>query len=421
MLTLMLAWRSFIRNKRRSIITVTAISLSLALMIVFVGLADDGHARMAEMGIRFGSGHVLVQGKGYQEQQTLDRLVTDPARVVALAKQIPEVKEAVVRVHASGLITAAERSRAVLLAGVDPALEPLVSDIASEKKRVAGDYLRRRADMEFVKGPADIYLGVDLAETIGVGLGDRVVLTVSPVGESRPASAAFRVRGTFRSGLSDIDASYVEIPLAEAQKLLKLGSQASQVALLLDRLEDTEPVAAELQRSFAGQEALEILPWQIALRELYEAIVLDDLGMYLMMIIIFVIVGIGIFNTILMSVAERTRQFGVMMAVGTSKLRLLATIMAEAAVLALVSSVIGLALGLTGHALIAHYGIDVMALAGGEYEFAGIAFSGKIYSRLTLWVVTKWTLVVVAIVLSSAAYPALRATRLEPVEAMRHV
>ncbi len=421
MLTLMLAWRSFVRNKRRSIITAAAISLSLALMIVFVGLADDGHARMAEMGIRFGSGHVLIQGKGYQEQQTLDRLVTDPQRVVQLAKQIPEVKEAVVRVHASGLITAAERSSAVLLSGVDPTLEPLVSDIASEKKRVAGDYLRRRADMEFEKGPADIYLGVDLAETIGVGLGDRVVLTVSPVGESRPASAAFRVRGTFRSGLSDIDASYVEIPLGEAQKLLKLGTQASQVALLLDRLEDTEPVMLELQQSFAGQDALEILPWQIALRELYEAIVLDDLGMYLMMIIIFVIVGIGIFNTILMSVAERTRQFGVMMAVGTSKLRLLATIMAEAMVLALVSAVIGLALGLTGHALIAHYGIDIMALAGGEYEFAGIAFSGKIYSRLTLWVVTKWTLIVMAIVLTSAAYPALRATRLEPVEAMRHV
>ncbi len=421
MLTLMLAWRSFVRNKRRSIITAAAISFGLAMMIVFVGLADDGHARMAEMGIRFGSGHVLVQGKGYQEDQTLDRLVTDPEQVVQIAKQIPQVKQAVVRVHASGLVTAGERSSSVLVAGVDPALEPLVSDIASPEKRAAGEYLRARADMEFVKGPADIYLGSELAETIGVGLGDRVVLTVSPVGQSRPASAAFRVRGTFKSGLSELDAGYVEIPIAEAQKLLNLGKRATQVALLLDRLEDTEPVTKELQQSFAGQEALEILPWQKALRELYEALVLDDLGMYLMMAIIFVIVGIGIFNTILMSVAERTRQFGVMMAVGTSKGRLFATILAEAMVLALVSAAVGLAIGLSGHAAIAHYGIDVADLAGGDYEFAGIAFSGKIYSRLTLWVVTKWTLVVMGIVLGSAAYPAFRATRLEPVEAMRHV
>jgi ABC-type lipoprotein release transport system permease subunit len=364
---------------------------------------------------------VLVQGRGYQQEQTLDRLVAHPQRVVDRARQLPGVQHAVARVRSSGLLTAGELSSAVMLSGVDPTLEPEVSDIAAPDRRASGDYLRPRDRRTFVNAPADIYLGSDLAHTLEVDLGDRVVLTVSPRGESRPSSAAFTVRGTFRTGLSDLDGGYVEIPLGEAQKLLKLDDEVSQVAVVLDSLEATDRATVLLDEALRGEDALEILSWKVALRELYEAIVLDDMGMYLMMAIIFVIVTIGIFNTVLMSVAERTREFGVMMAIGTGRGRLFSIIMAEAAVLALVSAVIGLALGLTGHALMAHYGIDVASMAGGDYEFAGISFSGRIYSRLSVPVVAKWTAVVIGLVLAAAVFPALRATRLQPVEAMRHV
>lgn len=421
MLSLLLGWRALVRHKRRSIITASAISLSLAMLLVFVGLAADGHARMAELGIRMGAGHVLVQGKGYQEELSSSLVVPDPAPVVQAARAIPTVTHAVMRVRATGLMSAGELSAAVMLSGVEPLVEPAVSTIAASDKRVRGAYLRRRADMGFVQGPADVYLGDELASKLEVGPGDRVVLTVSSVGDSRPSSAAFVVRGTFRTGLGELDAGYAEIPLGEAQQLLRLGTGVTQVAVLLDDLEQSDAVAAALASTFGPGHELEVLSWKVALRELYEAIVLDDMGLLLMMAIIFVIVAIGIFNTVLMSVAERTRELGVMMAVGTSRGRLFSIVMAEAVVLALLSAAVGLAIGLTLHAVIADRGIDLAALAGGEYEFAGIAWSGRIYSRLTPWVVSKWTLVVVAMVLLSAAYPAARAVRLEPVEAMRHV
>lgn len=427
-LTLRLAWRSFIRHRRRSAITVTAIALGLAMMIAFVGIADDGHARMADMGIRLGSGHVVVQGKGYQDEQTLTHRIDDPSAILASARALPHVQYAVPRISASGLIKAAERSRAVLVSGVDSKLEPLANDLASDAARVAGDYLRPRAEMEFKNGPADIYVGTDLAESLGVAPGERVVLTVSPVGDSRPASAAFVVRGIFKSGVTELDGGAVQIPLGEAQKLLGLGTGVTQIGVLLTDERHTEAATAGLMAAISrsGSEAgaggdVEVLSWKVALRELYEALVIDDMSLYLMMAIIFIIVGIGIFNTVLMSVAERTREFGVMMAVGTSRGRVFSIIFAEALVLAIVSACLGLALGLGIHALVGHYGIDVGAMAGGEdYEFAGIAFSGRIYSTLTPWIVTKWTLVVMGIVMLSAAYPALRATRLQPVEAMRH-
>ena len=144
MLSLLIGWRSLIRHKRRTIITGLAVALSLALMLVFVGLGDDGHARMAEMGIRLGAGHVLVQGKGYQEEQTLERLVLHPAEVIAAARKLPGVEQAVERVRTSGLLSAVGLSASVMLSGVDPELQPTVPSLASAQQRVSGSYLRRR-------------------------------------------------------------------------------------------------------------------------------------------------------------------------------------------------------------------------------------------------------------------------------------
>ena len=421
MLTWRLGWRSLVRHRRRSLITIAAISLSLAMMLLFVGIADNSHAQMADIGIRLGAGHVLVQGKGYQEQQTLSQRVADPARVLAAAKQLPGFVGVAQRVRAGGLLSAGERSAAVMVAGVQPKVEPRLSSIASAEKRTRGHYLRTRAAMPFPNAPADIYLGDELAKSLEVVPGDRVVLTVSPVGASKPSAAAFVVRGTFTTGVNELDASYLQIPLAEAQKLLELGNSVSQVAVLLDDIDRTDAATAAMAASLGPHGDLEVLSWKVALRELYEAIVLDDASLYIMMTIIFIIVAIGIFNTVLMSVTERTREMGVMMALGTSRRMLFASILSEAVALAFVSAVVGLALGLLGHVLVSKYGIDVAAMVEGDYEFAGISFAGKIYSTLSVGVVAKWTAVVMGLVVAAAIYPAWRATRLEPVEAMRHV
>jgi len=137
--------------------------------------------------------------------------------------------------------------------------------------------------------------------------------------------------------------------------------------------------------------------------------------------VVFVIVAIGIFNTVLMSVVERTRELGVMMALGTGRRTVFAAVLVESLVLALVASAVGLAIGLSIHAWLYSHGLDMASLYGEDVEFAGIVFQGRIYSYLTVGAVVKWTAVVIGIVLASSVYPSYRATRLEPVEAMRHV
>jgi ABC-type lipoprotein release transport system permease subunit len=419
MLTLKLAWRAFLRHKRRSIITGAAIALGLALLLVSFGLGNASHDQMIDMGVRMGAGHVTVQAAGYADEPTLDHVVENPAPVIAAARALPRAELVVPRVRASGLLTAGASSAAVAVSGVAPELEARASLIASPDSRVAGDYLRPLEAMPFENMPPDIYLGDELAESLELAVEDRVVLTVSPRGGERPAAGAFVVRGIFATGVDELDGFYVEIPIDSAQALLGLHGAVTEVAVLLDDTGATAAATREL-RARVDDPALAVRPWQETLRELYEGIVLDDAGNYIMNAIIFLIVAIGIFNTILMSVVERTRELGVMMALGTSRLMLFRMVLVEALILGLVAAAAGLALGLTGHALIAHHGIDISSLYGGDLEMAGIVFSGKMYSELPPGQVVQWTVVVVGIVLLSALYPAFRATRLEPVEAMRH-
>lgn len=418
-MSLKLAWRSLVRHKRRSAITGGAVALSLAMMIFFVGVADDSHARMAELGIHMGQGHVLVQGAGYQAEQTLDHLVTDPKMVREVARKLPGVTHVVPRVRTGGLLTAGDRSAPVLLSGVDPSLEPRVSSIASAKKRKSGEYLRSPSQMPYRNMPLDIYLGAELADALEVKVGDRVVLMVSPVGSARPAQGAFVVRGVFRTGVLELDQSWAEVPITEAQRLLRLEGQVTQMAVLLSELGQSTRVANML-RGRLPMEDLEVLTWYEALRELADAIALDDGSMYVMMGIIFIIVAIGIFNTVLMSVIERTREFGVMMALGCKPGRLAAVVMAEGTLLALLASLVGVGLGLALHAYMARYGFDITAYAQ-DYQISGIVFEGRIYSRLSAAVVVRWTLVVISMTILSSLYPALRAARLRPLEAIHHV
>ncbi len=418
MLTLRLAWRSFLRHRRRSLITGAAIALGLAMMLAFLGLGQDAHTRMAELGIRLGGAHVTVQGAGYQNDQTLDHVVTDPDQVIAAARTIPGVSAVVPRVHGSGLISTGAASAGVAIVGVDPDREAAVSSIV--KSKVKGEYLRPRARRAFESEPADIYVGTQLARTLALELGDRVVLSVSPRGGGSPSSAAFVVRGIFHTGIDMLDGFYVEIPIADSQLLFDLGHDVTQVGVIADKLDDTDAITQALSAKLAGRSDLEVLPWQTTLRELYEAIFLDNLGFYMMMAIIFVIVGIGIFNTVLMSVVERTRELGVMMAIGTSKRRLFGVVLCEAAILAIVASLIGMAIGVGIHLYLKSHGIDITQVMG-DVEVAGIVMTGKMYSQLSPADVAKWTAIVIGIVVVSALYPATRVTRLDPLEAMRHV
>lgn len=421
MLTLKLAGRNLLRHRRRTLITAAAIIFSFALLVIFMGIGDGAHRQMIDMGVRMGAGHVVVQAEGFQEDHTLDHVIRAPEPVRAAIAATGVDGDLAPRLFASGLARSGNRSIGVAIAGVDPAAEARTNDLATPDKRVAGGWLRPRAELAFEGDLSDLYLGDTLARTLDVAVGDRVALTVQPKDDDDPRSAAFQVRGIFKTGNDELDGFFVHVPLEEAQALLGVGAALSQLALVLPDQARTAAVTARLRAALAGA-PVEVLPWQEALPELHEFIALDDASFYLFVAIVFVLVAMGIFNTVLTSVIERTREFGLLTALGARPRRIVGIVMVEAALIGVGGLAVGMALGLAGNAYFETHGLDYSLLTGGEsLEAVGINLATVLYADLSGVKLARALAAVFGVVLLSALWPAVRAARLKSLEALHHV
>jgi ABC-type lipoprotein release transport system permease subunit len=403
---LKLAWRNLGRNRRRTLITGGAIAMGLAMLVFSSGTSEGVTNTMISKGSGSAAGTVVVQAPGWQEERKLGQLVQDSGVTAArLAEALPE---AVLtrRVFLRGLITSPSGSAAVSLTAVDPLAEAQVNDL--DDRLVEGGYLDEGAD--------GIVLGRTLAETLGVGIGDKVVVLASGSGEM--ASQLFRVRGIFATGLDDIDALCGQITLVAAQEMLQLGDGANQVAVHMPSTRDTRRATREVERTMGGT-GLTVLPWHEALPQLAEYAAFYETEIYVMFAIMFAMVALGIVNTVLMSVLERQREFGVMLALGASPRTLATLVLAEAALLGLVSTALGAAAGVLMNWPASVHGWDLTPYFGGKtVEVAGFALETVIKADLDPAKVVLFSVLAFAVTVAAAVYPALRAARSRPVDAL---
>ena len=405
---LRLAFRNLFRHRRRTIITMIAIALGLLLLIVASGFGDGMHNQVIRDGVAGMAGHVVVQGAGWQERQEVELLVPDGAAVVAALEQAFPEAQVVPRVFVEGLLTSSNGSAGISFVGIDPAREAAVGDL--DDKLVQGEWLGERGG---------IVIGQALAETLEVELGDKVVLMV----QSGPdiGSRMLRVRGIFRTGMDLVDGFVANVPIEQTQELLGLGAGVSQVSLHLDDSGQADE-ALERVRAMYPDPELEVLSWKKALPELHQFVVLDDGGLYLMLLIIAAIVALGILNTVLMSVLERTREFGVLLSLGMSPRALTAMVLLEGFVLGAIGTGVGLALGLLANWPLQVRGVDLGAMAGvqGEgFDVAGVQAELVMHSELSPSKVALFVTLALLLTVSASIYPAWKAGRLKPVQAMR--
>ena len=419
-LLLSLAWRNLWRHARRTILTVLALGLGLGLLLVSLGLGDGSHEQMIVNGIKLGGGHVVIQAEGYQHSQSQDLLI--PARVISTVDQALRTDRTLhsinPRLLASGLLSSAANASGVGIVGVQPHAEQIVSLIP--QRMIAGSYL----DGEQSSG---LVIGDELAQKLKVRVGSKVVLmaqAVHPEADRQTGaggeiqSALFRVVGIFHTGLREVDAYLVHLPLPEAQTFLGAGDQLSQIAVFLRQDSATVPTADALRTQLSPTE-IEVLTWRQALAELARFVWLDDAFNYVMNGIILVMVALGVLNTMLMAVLERRYELGVCAAVGLQPTQLLTLVMYESVLLILLSLALGLILGLGGHWYFATYGLDMRVFTETDMPIAGTVFDPILYSSLSytriIWAVS----VVGALALLMAAYPAWKAARTELPGALR--
>ncbi|HVU04318.1 MAG TPA: FtsX-like permease family protein [Polyangiaceae bacterium] len=414
-----LALRNSWRNGRRTALAGLAIATSFALLLVFLGFGDGIHEKMADIGVRMGLGDVLVEAEGHDDSSSLDHLVAGADALRAELLAVPGVEEVAVRLRTDALITAGATSVGVSVSGVDPEVEPRISAIDTPRSMIAGAALSPEIGLRPKSQLPPIVIGRDLARALGAGVGDRVTLTLRPAGGGDTESGAYEVHGIFATGVRDVDAFWTEIPLADARRIVGADGRASVLSVFLGSISDTAEAAPRIARALEGRGVV-VRTWMQAAPDLYSFIVVDEGGLYAMMAIVFVVVAAGILNTLLMSILERTQEFGVLLALGATPSRVVGIVLGEALVLGLVSGATGLAVGLAVNHHFATVGVDLGAFLDSSYETSGVLMPKHVLSHLYPEKVWWSSVVILGLVMAGALYPALRAARLEPMEAIRH-
>jgi putative ABC transport system permease protein len=408
MLFFNMAWRNVWRNRRRSLLTVLAIALGLTFTIFMRGIGDGFHDQMVDNSVRAEIGHIQIHRSGYHDDPELNKTLPDLEAVTKAIRSLPGLRGYSLRVLGSGLASTAENSNGVQILGVDPTQEQTVTTI--QNAIAQGQYLANGMQRP-------ILLGERLAAHLKASLDDKVVLLVQAADGSMGAQL-FRVAGIFRSGSPEMDEGIVFILRSDAQTLFTLGDRMTEAALLLQSSRQVPSALEALQKGLTGA-PLEVLPWWQVEPFLQQFIQIDDAFFYIIVLIFFVVISIGILNTIMMSIFERVGEFGVMMALGTKPRQIIKLVVEEALALGLVGIVAGTLIGSALTQYFARHGINLSSFSAGAAAL-GITTS-RVYSELTLANLVYSNLAVFAVVLLVSLYPAFHAARLRPVEAIRHV
>ncbi len=409
----LLALRNVRRQARRSLLTGTAMALGVAVLVFSRALGDGAHEDWIDSGVRLGTGHLAVQGPRYAASRKLaDRVSPDALNAARAALRDPGVAPHVVlearRLEVQGLANAAAGAVPVVVVGVEPDVEPGFSRLG--ERVIEGRYLE----------PGDrfhAYVGERLAARLDLQVGSRLVLTAQDV-TGEIAGQFVRVVGVFRTGLPEADEGMIHLPLATAQQWLGVEGGVTTLAVLLTSGWEVPRVLGRLRRLLEGQ-SLAVLGWREAMPELDAAIKIDDWGDYVFHIILFVIVALAIVNTVLMSVLYRTREFGVLRALGLTKGETAAVVFSEGVFLTAVAGVAGMVLGFAVTWVFFRNGLDYSFMLESEFTFSGVVLDTVIVPEFrTRQVLQSLGSIAVVGVLASC-YPAYRATRIDVAEAMK--
>ncbi|MCP5121631.1 MAG: ABC transporter permease [Pseudomonadales bacterium] len=407
--TWILAWRNLWRHRRRTWLTVGAMVFSNILLVFLVSLQLGSYQMMIDGSLAAFPGHIQIQHRGYLQDQHIYQSVPAAVELAARVRAMPGTEAVAARAEAFALASSAERSFGILLTGVQPGFEPAVSTFPGKVRM--GRYLEE-GDSEA------IVIGSVLARNLKVGIGDELTF----IGSGRDGSFAAGVAtvvGIFDTGLEDVDRSMAQVPLAWFQQLFAMGEAGHSVVIRVPGLEQVQATAGAL-RALPGvaQGELVVLDWNALVPGLRQAITSDMTSAWFTYSVLVVLVAFSVLNTQLMSVLERTREFGVMLALGMSPGRLARLVGMETLLLA----ALGLGLGVAGGGLLSGYLNHAgFVYPGVEEMMERFMLGGRIYPEVSLVSLLVGPLAVFIGALLAALYPALRLFRLQPVAAMRAV
>lgn len=405
---LLLAWRNLWRHKRRTIIVAVAMALGLGLMMFYDGLMAGFDQAIYGNAIKVLGGNIQVHAQGYNKETGQNSLLPlpDDQAVVQAALAQPLVESATRRIITGGMLTSPEGAFGVSIIGIEPKKEQGVNLAA--QYLAAGRYLS--------KDDGDlIFIGKGLAEAMNVGVNDRITM-VGRSTHDQMRQRTMTIAGIYDLGMPEYEKGTTYISLVEAQSLFDLADRSTEVTIVLKQLGTEPQVIAALEPSLPGYE---IDTWRNNYPELLAAMTTKNGVMNIFGVIILLIAGIGILNLLLMAVYERTREIGLLGAMGLKPFQIWLLFIVEGTMMGLVGVVFGIAVGLLINGLLRQVGLDYSTWSNLAEYMALIR--GKMYPSWGLEKLPGRALTVAIIAALAAVIPAFEASRREPAEALHHV
>ena len=334
MLTLKLAYRNILRQRRRSLLTALSMAGGYMLFVFSMSLLEGSWSNVVDIFTLDHTGHIQIHKDDYAKRPKIHKTIENPAVVETTLKNHEDVTGWAPRVYSSALAYGGNKTSIAQIFGIDPELEPTVTRIL--QKVSAGQYFSAQPNAD---GYFPAMIGRGLANSLRLDVGDEIVL-ISSGADGSIANDIFIITAIIGNTTS-FDRLGVFLPLTVAQEFLSIGGEVHEFALLARNKHDNEQLAVALQSLMPG---LKVSPWQQIEATFYRTMQSDKQGNYFTMALIVFIVFIGVLNTVLMSVLERTKEFGVLKSIGCRPSELVKLIFIETVMLASISISVGLAL-----------------------------------------------------------------------------
>lgn len=401
-----IALRAIARNPRRAALTLAALAAGLAAYLFLSALTAGFYLQMRDNATDLVTGHVQIEVRGFRDEYDAKLTLTRSDELLARVRAQPQVVAAAPRLQAMTMVASPTQTEPVMLYGVDPEAERSVTRLHGKIRE--GKYLSPT-------GAREIVIGRKLAERLNVRLGEKIVL-MAPAADGTLGSAALRIVGIFETDNELLDRGVALTSLAAARELLAVPREAAALAVRLTDIEAADRVATALNAALAGGDQ-QAVTWKTLLPEVVQMLELIRVNLYVILIVVFVVVALGVTNTLLMAVLERTREFGLQLALGTRPGLIVRTVLYESLVLGVLGLAAGFALGALIVGYYHTYGFDLAAYAAASRTFPGM--TSVVYPTLVLANAWLPALALLATSLAAALYPAWRASRLDPVTALR--
>lgn len=399
---LKLAWRNVWRNKMRTSIMLGAMIFGVVGVILMMGFMSGFIDNMVKNTIQWQTSHIQIHQKNYALNPDINLVIDEEKEITLLLNDSSEVKAWSSRTLVNGMIASARSARGIKINGINLQMEKKITPLSTHI--IDGEWLSET-------GRNPILVSQKTAERLKLRVGSKVVLTFSDT-TGEVAGAAFRVSGLFKTPSSAFDDTNVYVRKADLQKIGNVFHD-HEIAILLHDLKKVEMIKHQLITSITTENSVQDwLQLQPMLSTMMSSM---DAGNYVILVIFIIAMGFGIINILLMSVFERTREFGVLMAVGMKKNKIRDLIIVESGCLGALGGGIGIVLSMLGIAVLNHTGIPLESMAQGLNAFG---IDSILYPSISWHQYAVVFIMVFLVSVCAGLYPAHQIMKKNPVQAM---